>query len=338
MTTSKKTRRKRQKWQIGDYFLLTLDNGGFSIGQLIDEFPQALNSIICVFFDVKVKNEEEAQNKIKTLSNKNVISALVITRDSLDWGNWKIIYNCSPLLVEDFFDKEKLEAIVGVRIIGSGIVDDFLNAFYGLSPWNLYCEPDYFDKLLISPNKKPKNLIYKKKAFEYVQSIKTEKIPQKWKAGDYFLVPLLDGEFIIGQALGLIEEVNGFGKKLSIALCIFFDAKVKTEVEAIEKTKELSYENVIIAKLVKSEDLDFTAWKVFISGIPLAAEKYFNMKKLKQTVLGFPFVSGDIMVNVLNAFYCLAPWDLYEGDYFDKFLVSLDKKPKNLLYKKDFEE
>jgi len=46
---------------------------------------------------------------------------------------------------------------------GSGNMREFVNAFYGLAPWNGYFDPNYFDKLLIDPSKRPKNLLFIKK-------------------------------------------------------------------------------------------------------------------------------------------------------------------------------
>lgn len=65
MIEVKRTRRKRQKWQIGDYFLIPLSNKEFTIGQIIGRIAEALNSVICVYFDAKVKTEEEAFEKLK---------------------------------------------------------------------------------------------------------------------------------------------------------------------------------------------------------------------------------------------------------------------------------
>lgn len=41
---------------------------------------------------------------------------------------------------------------------GIPIEDDFIKA-----PWDDWHDPEYLDKLLISPDKKPENLIYKNK-------------------------------------------------------------------------------------------------------------------------------------------------------------------------------
>ncbi len=169
MTTekTKRTRRKRQKWQIGDYFLIPLVNNEFAIGQVIGRVIKALDSVICVFFAVKVRVEEEAQKKVKILSGKEVVSAKLTTRDSLDWGIWKIFNNAQPLSFNDYLSEKEVKIIVSKKIVGlvtegSGIMTDFMNAFYALKPWDMYYEPDYFDNLLVSPDKKPRKLLYKK--------------------------------------------------------------------------------------------------------------------------------------------------------------------------------
>jgi hypothetical protein len=51
---------------------------------------------------------------------------------------------------------------VGASVRGSGIVNKFLNAFYSLHAWDDWHDPNYLDKLLISPTMKPSSLIYKR--------------------------------------------------------------------------------------------------------------------------------------------------------------------------------
>ena len=38
---------------------------------------------------------------------------------------------------------------------------DFLSAYHKLLPWNHYHDPEYFDKLLISPDRKPLEVLLK---------------------------------------------------------------------------------------------------------------------------------------------------------------------------------
>lgn len=46
---------------------------------------------------------------------------------------------------------------------GIPIEDDFIKAYFSLALWDDWHDPEYLDKLLISPDKKPENLIYKNK-------------------------------------------------------------------------------------------------------------------------------------------------------------------------------
>ena len=45
--------------------------------------------------------------------------------------------------------------VIGAKIIGSGIVNEFVEAFYGLVPWDDWKAPHYLDSLLISEAAKP---------------------------------------------------------------------------------------------------------------------------------------------------------------------------------------
>ena len=44
--------------------------------------------------------------------------------------------------------------VVGATVRGSGIMMEFLYAFYGLRAWDDYADPAYFDKLLLTQDKK----------------------------------------------------------------------------------------------------------------------------------------------------------------------------------------
>ena len=51
---------------------------------------------------------------------------------------------------------------VGAKVIGSGNVNKFMNAYFGLSLWDDWHDPTYLDRLLVSPEKRPAKLILKK--------------------------------------------------------------------------------------------------------------------------------------------------------------------------------
>ncbi|MGG8166425.1 hypothetical protein PGO42_06635 [Klebsiella aerogenes] len=106
----------------------------------------------------KIPNEEPV------LSNDELISVLFVTRDLLDSGAWKVFSSSSKdFSLSKYFDISSLRNVgfVGVKIIGSGLIIELLNACYMLSLWNDYANPDYLDSLLLSPDKKPKNVLLK---------------------------------------------------------------------------------------------------------------------------------------------------------------------------------
>ena len=159
----KRKRRKRQKWSEGDYFLVKLLDGDYVIGQIQKYAYRQMGSVAALYFNIKVKSKEEALLKIETLTDKDVIVAQFTLTDSLDWidvGTWEIIKNGEVKYLWKFFTEYQFTA-TRIPIYGSGIIDDLLNAYYGLYPWDCYADKEYFDKMLVSKDKKPLNLKYK---------------------------------------------------------------------------------------------------------------------------------------------------------------------------------
>lgn len=151
--------KKKQKWKVGDVFLVPLCDGNYSVGQVLSWEKDALNSVVCVFSILKVKNK----NVEIALDPDKIISALFTTPDLLDSGDWIVVDNSASLSVDDFFDMKSLKSdgFIGIKVIGSGIVIKFMDACFGLYPWDGFYESDYLDKLLLSPDKKPNKIIYK---------------------------------------------------------------------------------------------------------------------------------------------------------------------------------
>jgi hypothetical protein len=159
-----KKRKSKQPWQAGDVFLISTQDGRHLVGQILAHEPRAMNSASCVFFDWSVENAAEVE-KAGKLPVERIFSTLLVTRDHLDDSIWKVIANRPICLSQEMFPYEKLRAggFVGAKITGTAIVRAFLNAFRGLIPWDDWHDPNYLDSLLISVEKKPKGLIYKRK-------------------------------------------------------------------------------------------------------------------------------------------------------------------------------
>ena len=92
-----------------------------------------------------------------------MFSVLFVTRDLLDDGVWRVIAKRPVAIPRSQLPYESLRqnGYVGAEVNGSGIVNEFLDAFYGLGPWDDWHDPTYLDQLLVSPEKKPSRLVFK---------------------------------------------------------------------------------------------------------------------------------------------------------------------------------
>jgi hypothetical protein len=155
-------KKQTQAWKVGDLFLVETVDKMHVIAQVVAQEPQVLNSVSCAFFDCRVKSEDELA-QLKDLSLSHLFSALFVTRDLLDNGTWRIIAHRPIIISKEHLPYEHLrtKGYVGAKVIGTANVREFLNAFYGLIPWDDWKDPAYLDGLLISPDKKPKKLKYK---------------------------------------------------------------------------------------------------------------------------------------------------------------------------------
>lgn len=148
--------KKRQLWQVGDLFCVPTVDGRQALGQIIGREPDVLDSVAVALFDQRFETPVEAE--AATLRNPDgIYSVLFTTRDLLDSGGWQVVGKADVVLGNGLYPYEHLRGngFIGAKIIGSGIVTKFVNAYFGLMPWDDWKDPLYLDQLLISAAKKP---------------------------------------------------------------------------------------------------------------------------------------------------------------------------------------
>jgi len=150
--------KSRQMWKEGDCFLIPLSDGNGLMGQVLATEQSVLNSVSCALFHHIMSSQECPPPELDRL-----FSALFTTRDLLDSGRWKVVASYPvPVPREKFpFEELRQNRFVGAKVVGSKNVEEFVNAFCGLTIWDDWADPNYLDRLLISPDVKPKNLLYK---------------------------------------------------------------------------------------------------------------------------------------------------------------------------------
>jgi len=140
---------------------MPLLDGTFSLGQIIEIEPQALNSAICAYFARRAN--DFSLGVARELGKNDVVSVLFVTRDLLDSGDWRVFSEGKAIDATQYFPLDDLrrKGFVGTKVIGSGIANTLMNAYYGLHAWNSFHKPDYLDGLLVAPDRKPKSVMLK---------------------------------------------------------------------------------------------------------------------------------------------------------------------------------
>ncbi len=151
---------RRQKLKAGDYFAIPLKNGEYGLGQILD-MVECVDNATCVLFNQKFLEG----TPILATSNDVICAQYVVGQ---------LLRRYFPIVQSGVVDNQLLQKyfpehnrfkqgnIVGMTSYQTGIVEMFLNAYFGLTFWNECHNPNYYDTLLVSLDKKPLNLMYRK--------------------------------------------------------------------------------------------------------------------------------------------------------------------------------
>lgn len=152
--------RKRQKWAVGDLFLVPTSDGRFGVGQVIGG-KAILNSVSIALFCDRCAGPDDALEV--NLSRANAFSALFVTRDLLDSGTWQVVGNRPVLFSQSELPWEhtRTRNWVGAKVSGSANVGRLVNAYFGLAAWDDWHDPKFLDSLLLSPDRKPPHVLLK---------------------------------------------------------------------------------------------------------------------------------------------------------------------------------
>lgn len=145
--------KKKVQWKPGDLFGVALPDAQYCLGQALGIMGEFTNVVNCAFFDLRFRAVDAAPSP----DMDRLIAVVSTTRDLLDRGRWPVVGHTPALIRKNDWPNERFakKGYVGAETHGSGIVVHFLSAYYGLFPWDGYQDPEYFDKLLVSPAKKP---------------------------------------------------------------------------------------------------------------------------------------------------------------------------------------
>src|SRR5262245_6301236 len=154
--------RRKQVWKVGDVFAIGAQDGSFCAGQIIGHEAALLNSATIALFEHRSNSPSELLQRELTI--ERAFSLMFVTRDQLDAGAWQVVGDRPVSIDRSWFPYEATRAHgwIGARVIGTKIVQEFVDAYFGLVPWDDWQDPEYLDKLLLPSRSRPANVSFKR--------------------------------------------------------------------------------------------------------------------------------------------------------------------------------
>jgi hypothetical protein len=145
--------------------------------------------------------------------------------------------------------------------------------------------------------------------------------------GDVFLVPQLDGLYTVGQVLDRMLP--------HVASCAFYD--LRADQNSAPFDEELPENNLVASLSVTSEALEHGRWRVVGRQSVLLDRRVWPNESCRGSGwVGAMIFDSEVAEDLLNAYFCLKPWDDWHDPLFlDSLLVSPLKKPHTLLFKRN---
>ena len=147
----------------GQVFYIKLGDSDFASGQLLKENKKSVICLTVALFAYRASTVQELESL--GYHEEDCFSTILVTSDIFDY-NWNQEGTVKKMSISKKnypFRKELLKDGVGVKMVNPKVLLDFVQAYFGLLPWDYYHDPLYFDKLLLDQSRKPNNLIYKGK-------------------------------------------------------------------------------------------------------------------------------------------------------------------------------
>jgi hypothetical protein len=142
-------RRRKVNPQEGNLFAIPLLDGSRAVGQLVERisFPGAA---LCAFYSYRLFPDAQA-NRSLDMRASEVISIQFVPIRPIEKCEWEVIGQLQPTNGHLRPDRDalRLANYVGMTVPNTNMMEAFLNAFHGLSPWEIGSDKDFLRCLSI---------------------------------------------------------------------------------------------------------------------------------------------------------------------------------------------
>lgn len=139
--------------QQADIFLIPLIDGGFGVGQVVEIDATPRGSVLVMLTLLQSAPDWPPS----PIHDSEAISLIIVADTALRNGTWQTVgFEMLPKLERVFPLKSSIvDKFHGITVHEPAIIEAFVNACHGLYPWNGFPEANFFNNLLVYPNKTP---------------------------------------------------------------------------------------------------------------------------------------------------------------------------------------
>lgn len=137
-----------------DIFLIPLLNGAYGVGQVVVCSPETpLGTAACII----TRRQTKTLGEQSPIHLSEALSLILVKDDLMEDGTWPIVgFEQIPPVEKTFKIEKALKTRFDrVAIQDGAVVEAFTNAIHGLFPWDGFPDPQFFTKLLVSPDAIP---------------------------------------------------------------------------------------------------------------------------------------------------------------------------------------
>jgi hypothetical protein len=149
---SKKNKPKPKQWLTGDVFAVPLVDGSFAFGQVLEK-----KYCTCALFDLRLMDSSLNQETFRSLQPVSIVH--LSNGDLLNNGHWQVLFNEKVTVNPNSGQGGRFGEIGSTSYGGCSILEDFSNAYWGLAPWNVMYDENYYDKMLLKGLHRPATIL-----------------------------------------------------------------------------------------------------------------------------------------------------------------------------------
>jgi hypothetical protein len=146
-----KPRRRRVKLQLGQILAIPLCDGSFGLAHIAAVSPL----ITCAVFSVRRTQAVELPAELERALDGGPVAVMMVTPNFVTDGSWPVIGQRAPSYSAHLLDTKGRSAT-------AGCLEDLLNAYHGLQPWDGMGDPRCFEKDMLPGVPVPPSVRYKR--------------------------------------------------------------------------------------------------------------------------------------------------------------------------------